>query len=106
MKGDFSILNLVVYFYLRASEIWSDKRGAVWLEWPYKRGLLYYLIMLCLLYDLYQYFLWNDLCYTIYITQTDSMVLWLFCLLRGWKVVGQTKEHNTVFAASPLCKQH
>jgi hypothetical protein len=30
--------NLVVFYYLRSSEIWTDKRGSLWWEWPYKRG--------------------------------------------------------------------
>ena len=30
--------NLLVFYYLSASEIWSDKRGGFWWEWPYKRG--------------------------------------------------------------------
>jgi len=29
--------NLVVFYYLRASENWPDKRGGFWWEWPYKR---------------------------------------------------------------------
>jgi len=31
MEGD----NLVVFYYLTASEIWPDKRGGLWLEGPY-----------------------------------------------------------------------
>jgi hypothetical protein len=27
--------NLVLYYYLCKSEIWSDKRSGLWLEWPY-----------------------------------------------------------------------
>jgi hypothetical protein len=27
-----------VFYYLRASENWPDKRGGFWWEWPYKRG--------------------------------------------------------------------
>jgi hypothetical protein len=34
----FKMLLLVVFYYLRASEIWPDKRGGLWWEWPYKRG--------------------------------------------------------------------
>ena len=30
--------NLVVFYYLRSSEIWTDKRGSLCWEWPYKRG--------------------------------------------------------------------
>jgi len=29
---------LVVIYYLGASEIWSDKRGSLWREEPYKEG--------------------------------------------------------------------
>ena len=29
--------NLVVFYYLSASEIWPDKGGSLWCEWPYKR---------------------------------------------------------------------
>ena len=31
LKGD----NLVVLNYLSAFEIWPDKRGGLWWEWPY-----------------------------------------------------------------------
>jgi hypothetical protein len=30
--------DLLVFYYLSASEIWSDKRGGFWREWPSKRG--------------------------------------------------------------------
>ena len=30
--------NLVVFYYLVASEIQNDKRDDLWWEWPYKRG--------------------------------------------------------------------
>jgi hypothetical protein len=33
--------NLVVFYYLSASEIWLDERGDLWWECPYKRGLMY-----------------------------------------------------------------
>ena len=33
--------NLVVLYYLCASEICTDKRGGLWLEGPYKRGGLW-----------------------------------------------------------------
>ena len=29
--------DLLVFYYLRASEIWSDKRCGLWWELPYKR---------------------------------------------------------------------
>jgi hypothetical protein len=29
--------NLVAFYYLSESEIWPDKRGDLWWEWPYKR---------------------------------------------------------------------
>jgi hypothetical protein len=32
--------NLVVFNYLCASEIWSNKRGSLWWEWSYTRGWL------------------------------------------------------------------
>jgi len=34
--------NLVVIYYLGASEIWLDERGDLWWEWPYKRGTTIY----------------------------------------------------------------
>jgi hypothetical protein len=30
--------NLLIIYYLSASEIWPDKRGSLWWEWPIKRG--------------------------------------------------------------------
>jgi len=35
LEGD----NLVVFCNLSASEIWPDKRGGFWLEWPYMREM-------------------------------------------------------------------
>ena len=32
---------LVVFFFLGASEIWTDKTEGLWWEWPYKRGGLW-----------------------------------------------------------------
>ena len=39
--------NLVVFYYLSPFEIWPDKKGSLWWEWPDKRaGFLFKLIML------------------------------------------------------------
>ena len=32
--------SIVICNYLSASEIWPDKRGGLWWEWSYKKGLL------------------------------------------------------------------
>jgi hypothetical protein len=37
--------NLVVFYYLSASEIWLDERGDFWWECPYKRGLMYIILL-------------------------------------------------------------
>ena len=50
--------NLVVFYYLNVSEIWPDKRGCLWWEWPYKRGsiliqfIVFYLIIFLLFFQL------------------------------------------------------
>ena len=30
--------DIVVFYLLSALEIWPDKRGGLWLEWPYNTG--------------------------------------------------------------------
>jgi hypothetical protein len=34
--------NLLIIYYLSASEIWPDKRGSLWWEWSDKRGSLWW----------------------------------------------------------------
>ena len=34
--------NLVIFYYLSTTEIWSDQRGGLWREWPYKKELLWF----------------------------------------------------------------
>jgi len=36
LEGD----NLLIFYYLSASEIWSDKKGGLRSEGPYKRGTI------------------------------------------------------------------
>jgi hypothetical protein len=31
-------VNLIVFYFLSMSEIWPDKRGCLWWEWPYWSG--------------------------------------------------------------------
>ena len=76
-------MKIVIFYYLKASAVWPDKKGGIWWEWPFKKGGgLMYMTIFQLIIDFFffaAYILWK-LC---------------ICLVWSWKDMSYVPNADT-----------